>query len=275
MRLSGLLVVTIAGLATALPATAHAQSSAPTPCDGGFAVERPEFVNTVDPVRLDVTAPGGDRVDVDWGDGATGSEPAPGGRAAPAHQYRAPGSRTITLTATDTCSGRPRTQVIRLPVDVNPSCDERRDVSVFLVDCEEERGTLYVRNPGALTTTATWTNPPCRDQPYQGELVRPQARARAAACTETVPTPVEGRLPVRPGRRVGLELRAPADAVSVRVGTVRGPSGRRIRARRVGSSDLRWRAALPAGLDRRTTRLYVVARRAGGATSYLAGLRVR
>lgn len=270
MRLSG----PIAALAAATAFAAFPPAAAAQSCDDGFFVERPEFVNTVAPVTLSVSAVGRARVEVDWGDGSTSSEPVTSGRATPAHQYRSEGVRTIALTATDPCTGQPRTQTIRIGVDVNPTCDERRDDAVFLVDCEEERGTLYVRNPTALSTTATWTNPPCNDQLYQGELVGPAARS--ASCAAPIgPTPVAGRLPVRPGRRLDLELSIPATAVSVRLGSTRGPAGPRIAARRVRASGLNWRLALPAGLDRRATRLYVAARRAGGTDGFVAGLGVR
>lgn len=251
-------------------------------CDEGFYVERPAAVSTAVAVTLEVVARDASRVEVDWGDGATSSEPVVGGGVTAAHRYGTTGPRTVTLTSADSCTGQPRTQVIRMGIDVDPPCDRRRDPAVRLADCEEALATLRVGHPDSGTVPATRTDIYCAAQPHGGERVGPRSPERPPAfdpaffdCAGTQVQQSSERLHVRPGQRVALSLGVPATSLSVRIGSPRGPAGPRIAARRVGASGLKWRVTLPVGRRGRGTRLFAAVRRAGSRNDYVARLRVR
>ena len=210
------------------------------------------------------------RLEIDWGDGLHEELEIPAGErtARRGHRYTRSGPTTITAHAEASCGAR--SEPARVAHLVAPRCAQAADASLFYSDCDRVRGRLVLSAQG-LRTRGTWINPPCRDVILPP---RTEPAAHAAACLPPAfPVPVAGRLPVRPGGTVLLQLSAPASRLSAALGTARAKTQPSRSAQRVGRSGRMWRLRLPRSLGG-ATRVHVRAHRARGSVdAWVAGVR--
>lgn len=224
------------------------------------------------PGEIRVSVEGASTVEIDWRDGQRQRLPVHDGFARARHLYLRPARTQIIATAFAACGAT--SEPGGYTVSIFPPCHRSLGRDLFAADCDEARDTMTLR-AGGLHTDGTWETGPCRDTDNNYQPGPPEPVARAASCEAPLaPTPVDGYLPVWPGRRVTLVLGAPAKRVTAALRVGDDVRGRRHAAKRLGTTGRRWSVRLPARLGA-ADRLDVRARRARGYDAWAVGINPR
>lgn len=245
----------IIAVCTLAPATPARAAQCATPVITGFdppPLPRPAGAGThfreSMAGRVVVHTRGASSVDLAWGDGEIERVGVQQDRAQASHVYASPGLVQIVAVGRAACGATSRPGGLTVPV--RPACTRTHGADVYEPECLRDAGRLEV-SAKRLTVTGAWLTPPCYDVLEPAPTFAPEPVARASACAGPAePYPIRGRLPVRPGRRISLDLRAPAARITVALATAGGTHARRHAARRRDANGRRWRIRLPRTFGR-------------------------